>query len=122
MQQHDVDDTTTRKTDQARPGHQIHMALEKLKISKENKGLGLGEEMQSSNEATQRYLQRQASPTSKYQLFERHGRQYHHMVFEGEPAVKLHTMNVAVVTSSNGNPRQDQITMGRVHSPGSTNH
>ena len=39
------------------------------------------------------------------------------MVFEGEGAVKLHAKNVMV-----GNHRQDQVTMGRVHSPGSTNH
>ena len=45
-----------------------------------------------------------------------------YMVFEGEPAAKLHTYNVEVVTSANGNPRHDQVTMGRVQSPGSTNH
>ena len=39
-----------------------------------------------------------------------------HMVFEGEPAVKLHAKNVEVGTSANGNPRQDQVTMGRVDS------
>ena len=37
-----------------------------------------------------------------------------HMVFEGE--------NVKVGTSANGNPRQDQVTLGRVDSPVSTNH
>ena len=42
-----------------------------------------------------------------------------HMVFEGELAVKLHTKVVVVGTSANGNPRQDLVTMGRVHSPGS---
>ena len=40
-----------------------------------------------------------------------------HMVFEGEPAVKLHDKNIEVGTSANENPRQDQVTMGRVHSP-----
>ena len=34
-----------------------------------------------------------------------------HMVFEGEPAVKLHAKNVKVWTSASGNPRQDQDTM-----------
>ena len=43
-----------------------------------------------------------------------------HMVFEGDPAVKLHVKNIEVGTSANGNPRQDQVTMRRVHSPGST--
>ena len=44
------------------------------------------------------------------------------MVFEGELAVKLHAKNVEVGTSSDRNPRQDQVTMGRTHSPGSTHH
>ena len=43
------------------------------------------------------------------------------MVFEGEPAVKLHAKNVKVGTSANTNPKQDDFTMGRVDSPGSTN-
>ena len=42
------------------------------------------------------------------------------MVFKGEPAVKLHAKNVKVGTSVNWNPRYDQITMGRVDSPGTT--
>ena len=45
-----------------------------------------------------------------------------HVIFEGESAVKLHAKNVKVGTSISGNPRQDQITMERVQSPGSTNH
>ena len=36
------------------------------------------------------------------------------MVFEGDPAFKLHVKNVEVGTSANGNPRQDQLTIGRV--------
>ena len=31
-----------------------------------------------------------------------------HMVFEGESAVKLHAKNVEVWTSANGNPRQER--------------
>ena len=45
-----------------------------------------------------------------------------HMAFEGEPAVKLHTNNVEVGTSLNGNPRQNQVITGMVHSPRPTNH
>ena len=45
-----------------------------------------------------------------------------HMVFESELAVKLHAKDVEVGTSSDRNPKQDQITMGRADSPGSTNH
>ena len=44
-----------------------------------------------------------------------------YMVFEDEPAVKLYAKNVEVGTSANGNHRQDQVTMGRVHSPESIN-
>ena len=43
------------------------------------------------------------------------------MVFECELAVKLHSKDVEVGTSVNGNPRQDQVTTGMVHCPGSTN-
>ena len=43
------------------------------------------------------------------------------MVFEGELAVKLHAKGVEDGTCSNRNPRQDQVTMGKAHSPGSTN-
>ena len=43
------------------------------------------------------------------------------MDFKGDLAVKHHAKDIEVGTSSNGNPRQDQVTMtmGRVHSPGS---
>ena len=58
--------------------------------------------MNSSNEATQRCPQRHASPVSKYQFVERHERQYPHMVFEAEPAVKLGKENIEVGTSANG--------------------
>ena len=57
----------------------------------DNNTQGLREQMHSSNEATQRCLQRHASPSSKFQFFERHERQHTaYMIFEGEPAVKLH--------------------------------
>ena len=44
------------------------------------------------------------------------------MICEGEPSVKLHDKNVEVMTSANGNTRQDQVTIGLVDTPGSTNH
>ena len=40
-----------------------------------------------------------------------------HMVFEGEPAVKLHAKNVKVGASKNINPSQDKVTIRRVDSP-----
>ena len=43
-----------------------------------------------------------------------------HMVFEDDLAVKLHAKDLEVGTSSNVNPRQDQVIVGRDHSPGST--
>ena len=43
------------------------------------------------------------------------------MVFKCEFAVKLHAKDVKVWISSDRNPRKDQVTKGRVHSPGSTN-
>ena len=43
------------------------------------------------------------------------------MIFEGELAVKLRAKDVEVVTSSDRNPRQDQVTIGRAHSPGYAN-
>ena len=42
------------------------------------------------------------------------------MVFERELAVKLYAKDVEVGTSSDRISRQDQVTMGRVKSPGST--
>ena len=45
-----------------------------------------------------------------------------YMVFEGKHAVKFHTNNVEVGTSGNGNPREDQVTMGRVCRPRSANN
>ena len=41
------------------------------------------------------------------------------MVFKGALAVKLHAKDVYVGTSSDR--KQDQVTMGMVHSPGYTN-
>ena len=44
-----------------------------------------------------------------------------HMVFECERAIKLHAKDVEVGTSSDRNPRQDKVTLGRAQRPGSTN-
>ena len=113
----------------AKPGHRTHLTLGKMKTFSsrpphrrtilkdwENKCI------HGSNEATQRCPQRQVSPTSKYQSLRDTGDNTTPMVFEGEPALKLQAKNVKVGTSSNGNLRQDQFTMERVGSPGSTNH
>ena len=81
VQQHDVDDATTRKSDQGKawplntPGaRESEDDIQQLTPTPENNTQGLGEEMHSSYEATQRCPQGHASPTSKYHFFERHGR------------------------------------------------
>ena len=38
-----------------------------------------------------------------------------HMAFEGGLVVKLHAKDVEIATSTYGNLRKDQVTMGRVH-------
>ena len=45
-----------------------------------------------------------------------------HTAFECELALKPHAKDVEVGTSANGNIRQDQVTMWRVHSLGSNNN
>ena len=55
------------------------------------------------------------------QFSERHGKQYRVMVFEGELSFKFHAKDVKIGTSSDRNPGQDQVTIGRAHRPGSTN-
>ena len=100
MQQDDVDDTTARKSDPGKarspktPAARLaEDVIQQQTPTPENTTQGLGEQMHSSNEATQRCPQSQASPITKYQYFERLERPTH-MVFEGEPAVKLHAKNI----------------------------
>ena len=78
--------------------------------------------MHSSNEATQRGVYEDAlhHPQNTNSLRDTRDNTSH-MVFD-ENAVKLHANNVEIGTSANGNHKQDQVTMGRVHGPGSTNH
>ena len=72
----------TRKSDQGKacppnggPGaREAENDIPQQTHTPENNTQGLGEQMHSSNEATQRCPQRHASPTSKYQFFERHVR------------------------------------------------
>ena len=129
MQQHGVDDTTTRKSDQGKAWPPNTPGVEKLKMSFssgpphrrtilkdwENKCIVAKKQNRSVHKDTFHQPQNTNSLRDT-------GDNTTHMVFEGEPAVKLHTKNVKVVTSVNGNPREDQVTTGRVDSPGSTNH
>ena len=104
----------------AKPGHRIHLALEKLKTLSsrpphrrtilkdwENKCIVAMKQHRGVHKDTLHQPQNNNSLRDA-------GDNTTHMVFEGEPSVKLHTKNVKVGTSTNGNPRQDQVTMGRV--------
>ena len=51
--------------------------IQQLTHTPENNTQRLAEQIYRSNEGAQRYQQRHASPTSKYKLFEWHGRLYH---------------------------------------------
>ena len=101
----------------AKPGHRIHLALEKLKMTfcgrPPHRRTILKDLENKCIIATQQQNIISLRDT---------GDNTTHMVFEGEPAFKLHEKNVKVGTSANGNHRQDQVTMLRVDSPGSNNH
>ena len=127
MQQHDVDDTTTRKSDQdkawppntpgsreaeddirSRPLHRktILKDWENKCIVATKQHRGVHKDMLHQPQNTNSLRDTRDNTA--------------HMVFEGKPAVKLHAKNINVETSANGNSRQDQVTMGRVHIPEST--
>ena len=127
QQHHEHFDDMIRNSDQDKawppntPGaREAEGDIQQLTPTPENNTQGLGEQMHNSNDVTQRCPQRLASPTSNYQFCERYNTT--HMVIEGEINVKIHAKDAEVGLCANGNPRQDQVTMGRVHSPGSTNN
>ena len=111
MQQHDSDDKTTESPIRANPGNRIHLALEKLTMTFssrpphrrtilkdwENKCIV------ATNQHIGVYKATLHQPQNTNSLRDT-GDNTTNMVFEGEPAVKLHTMNVKVGTSANGNP------------------
>ena len=113
----------------AKPGQRINMALEKLKMTFSSRPphrriiLKDGENIcivaTKQHRSVLEHKLHQPQNTNSLRDTEDNST---HMVFEGEPAVELHANNVKVGTSSNGNLRQDQVTMRRVDSPGSTNH
>ena len=120
-QQQYVDDTTTRNSDQVKawppytPGAQeAEGDIQQLTPTPENNTQGLGEQMQNSNEVTQRCPQIFVSPTSKYQFSERHGKQCNAHDLQCELAAKLHPKDVEVGVSSDRSLRQDQVNMVRV--------
>ena len=108
-----------------KPSHRLHLALEKLKMTftsrpphrrtilKERKNKCVVATKQHSGVHNDTLHQ-----PKKANSLRDTGDNTTHMVIKGEPAVKLHAKNVKVGTSANGNPRQYQVTMGRVDSRG----
>ena len=112
----------------AKPGHRIHLALNKAKMTSSSRPPHWRTILKDWNKcivATKQqrgiYKDTLHQPENTNSLKDT-GDDTTYMVYEGEPAVKLQMKNVEVGTSTNGNPTKDQVTMGRVHSPGSTNH
>ena len=83
---------------------------------------GLGEQMHSSNEATQKCPQDTLHQPQNTNSLRDKGDNTTHMVLEvdGEPAVKFHAKNVKVGLGQMETP--DKTKSPRVDSPGSTNH
>ena len=129
MQQHDVDDTTTKESSDRGKAHRIHLSVKKLRMTfgsrPPHRSTILKDWENKSIVATkqQRGVHKDMlhQPQNTNSLRET-GDNTTYMVFEGEPAVKLHAKNAEVGTSANGNPRPEKVTMESIHSPGSTNH
>ena len=76
--------------------------------------------MQNSNEVTERCKYTFHRPQNTNFLRDEENNTTN-MVIKWELAVKLYAKDVEVGTSSDKKPRQYQVTMGSLHSPGSTN-
>ena len=113
----------------AKPGHRIHLAHEKLKLPftsrPPHRRSILSDWEKKCIVATKQHIGIHKDTLHQPQNINSlrdSGDNTTYMVFEGEPAVKLHTKNVDVGTSANENPRQHQVTMGTIYSPGLTYH
>ena len=95
--------------------------IQHLTLTPENNTRGLGEQMQISDEVTQRCPQIPFHQPQNINSMKYTGYNTTHMVFKGELAVKLHSKDVEVGTSMDRNLKQDQVTLWRAHSPSSTN-
>ena len=112
-----------------KPGHRIHMALKKLKKTfdsrqplrrtilkdKENKCIVATKQHRGVHK--DKLHQRQNSNSLRDT-----GNNTTHMVFEGERMLSNFTPRMSRLGLAQMETRQDQVTMGRVHSPASTNH
>ena len=123
-----------------KPGHWIHLVLkawplnttgpqeaesdiQQLTPTPENNTQWLGDQMQNSNEVTQRCPQILFHQTQNIKSLRYTGYNSRptHIVFEGELAVKLRSKDVEVGTSMDRRLKQDQVTLVLDHSPRSTN-
>ena len=86
-----------------------------------NNTRGLGEQIHNCNKVTQRFKQNKLHQAQNKCWLRDASDNAMHMVFECF-AVELYAKDVEVGTGANGNPRQDQVNMGRVHNPGSINN
>ena len=119
MQQHDVDDTTTRKSDQGKawppntPGAQeAEDDIQQKTPTPENNTEGLGDKcLVATKQHRGIHKETLHQPQNTISLRDTRDNTTR-IVFEFEPTVKLHSKNVEVETSGDGNPRQDQVTMG----------
>ena len=102
-----------------KPGHRIHLALEKLKRAfssrpAQRRTILKGWENKcivatKHHRGVHKDRLHQPQNTNSLRVM---GDNITHIYFEDEPAVKLPAKNVKVGTSTNGNPGQDQVTMG----------
>ena len=94
-----------------KPGHRVQLALKKcegdiqqLTPTPDNNTQGFGEQMQNSNEVTQRCPQIYVTPPQNTNSLGDTGNKTTQMVFECELSVKLHGKDVEVGISSDRNP------------------
>ena len=100
--QHDVDGTTKKKSDRGKAwlpntsgAREAEDDIQQQTPTPEDNIQGLGEQIHSSNEATDRSVTKTRFTHFKNTNSMRDtGDDTAHMVFEGEPAVKLHSKNV----------------------------
>ena len=127
MQQYDVDDTTTRKSNQSKawpsntPGaREAEDDIQQQTPTPENNAQGLGKHCIVATKQHRGVHKDKLLQPQYTNYFKDTGDNTTHMEFEGEPAVKLHAKNVKVGTSANGNPMQLRPSHhGEGSSPGS---
>ena len=116
MQQHDVDDTTTRKSDWGKAWRPNTPGAREAKDDiQQQTPIPENSTQDWKNKCIVAMKQRRGvqkdtlhQPQNTNSLRDMRDNTTH-MVFGGEPAEKLHTKNIDAGPSANGNPRQDQV-------------